>query len=50
MPIVECIKRNYSCAKRSLTDLAGESPAIEGEPIPLCSESCIDVGNQIDEA
>ena len=38
------------CAKQSLAYLAGESPVIEGKPIPLCSESCVDVGNEIDEA
>ena len=41
---------NHPCAKVSLTGLAGESPAIEGEPIPLCSESCVIVGNENDEA
>lgn len=41
---------HYSCAKRSLTYLAGESPVIEGKPIPLCSESCVNVGNETDEA
>ena len=38
------------CAKRSLTDLAGESPAVEWEPIQLHSESCVIVGNESDEA
>lgn len=38
------------CAKISLTDLAGESPAVEGEPIPLRSESCDIVGNEDIEA
>ena len=39
-----------ACAKLSLVSLAGESPVIEGEPIPLCSESCVAVGNESDEA
>jgi hypothetical protein len=38
------------CAKKSLTYLAGESPVVEGEPIPLRSESCVIVGNENDEA
>ena len=41
---------NSPCAKTSLTYLAGESPVVEGEPIPLCSESCVNVGNETDEA
>jgi hypothetical protein len=38
------------CAKQSLAYLAGESPVVEGEPIPLRSESCVDGGNEVDEA
>ena len=38
------------CAKRSLAYLAGESPVVEGEPIPLRSESCVIGGNEDDEA
>ena len=38
------------CAKISLANLAGESPVVEGEPIPLRSESCVAVGNESDEA
>ena len=38
------------CAKQSLAYLAGESPVVEGEPIPLRSESCVIGGNKDDEA
>ena len=38
------------CAKISLTNLAGGRPVVEGEPIPLRSESCVIVGNEYDEA
>ncbi len=38
------------CAKRSRTDLAGESPVAEGEPIPPRSESCVIVDNESGEA
>ena len=41
---------NFWCAKQSLAYLAGESPVAEGEPIPLCIESCVNGGNKIDEA
>ena len=45
------IQSFYSpCARISLDYFAGESPVVEGEPIPLRSESCVNVGNQIDEA
>lgn len=43
-------RRGLKCAKTSLTDLAGESPVVEVEPITLRSESCVIVGNEYDEA
>jgi len=44
------ISSDCKCAKRSLTDLAGESPVVEEEPVSLRSESCVIVGNESDEA
>lgn len=43
-------KINRLCAKQSLAYLAGEGPVVEGEPIPLRSESCVNGGNEVDEA
>lgn len=40
----------FQCAKQSLAYLAGESPVVEEEPISLRSESCVNGGNEVDEA
>lgn len=44
------LRTNLACARKSRTCLAGESPAIEEEPASLCSESCVILGNEYDEA
>ena len=49
IPDVGYIKINQG-AKKSGVYLAGESPAMEGEPAPPCSESCVSEGNDRGEA
>ena len=45
-----CGERDFQVRQESPIDLAGESPVIEGEPIPLCSEPCVIGGNENYEA
>ena len=53
--VTEIMKRiffDFFCqgARLSLANLTGESPVMEGEPIPPCSEFCAIVGNEYGEA